>query len=240
MHAMALTAPSNISYGVVCSNPQKLADLFMMFVEKLLMESTGGIRAPEPAPGFEANVVNRPVTQGVSLSNMPFVVFADGFRSKNWTAPMSGTWIPWTRSGGWSISENSFWYDGYRTLAYTSSSGQTLVARIDASPVLTKLANTGTSYTVKYVNVSFLARGRIAVDVSIDGSTWSTAGSGSYGGDGIGYGTYVQYPIKSYINPGAPFYVRFRSTSWLYLDDPIVLYVLDTTGAGGGGGGGIL
>ncbi|MGC8924378.1 MAG: VWA domain-containing protein, partial [Candidatus Micrarchaeia archaeon] len=231
MHAIALTSPSNTSFGVVCSNPQKLADLFMMFVEKLQMESTGGIRAPEPLPEKNTPALassTAPSITGVSLTNMPFVVFADGFRSKNWSAPMLGSWIPWARTSWWYISEWSLQWDGYRTCAYTPYSGQTLIARIDATPVLTKLVNTGTAYTVKYVNVSFLAYGYVAVDVSIDNSTWTEVGSGTYGG------VYVQYPIPlGYINPANPFYLRFRSTGWLYLDDVIVLYVLDTSSGGG-------
>ncbi|MCX8174563.1 MAG: hypothetical protein N3F63_08190, partial [Thermoplasmata archaeon] len=232
MHSISLTNSNNISYGVVTTDSSKLSALFQMFVEKLQLASTGDVTVIEPKPTHTPCAIGKPGIKGISISDMPFVVFADGFRSKNWSAPMLGTWVQWTRTGTWSVNEWNLNFDGYRTCAYTSSSGNTLYTMINASTVLAKLSNTQTAYTINQVNVSFLAYGSMAFDVSTNGSTWTqVVGSTAYNS------VYTRISITSYINPTQPFYIRFRSTSWVYIDDVIVQYVLDTQDASGSGGG---
>ncbi|MEM3567253.1 MAG: hypothetical protein QXS83_01630, partial [Thermoplasmata archaeon] len=237
MHAIALTNTNNISYGVYTRDASKLSALFQMFVEKLQMASAGNITVIEPKPRVSPSSIPKPDIQG-TISDMPFVVFADGFRSWNWSAPNVTTWIPWFVNG-WSYVNATDATGIWWSRAFTTNSGKTLGVRVDAASVLSKLTNTQTTYTVKSVNVSFYAYGSgsgsgtpfMAFEVSSDNITWTTVSSVSSTG-------YQQVNITSNINPSQPFYIRFRSTTNndLYLDDVMVLYVLDTTSGESGGG----
>ncbi len=197
MHAISATSTGHIHYGVVESDAAKLEGLFEMFVRSIVVESTGGIRASD------------------TVSNVPFVVFSDGFRTANWTAVGYGKWSHHTY---WSYTTGDWYY------VSTSYRNAYLETQINPDNYLSTLPG---SYSLDEYEISLAIDGEVRIEVSPDGSTWHTITTVST--DGWEYHKYV-IPL-SYVDGSKPFYLKIinKQSSTTKVDDVIVMTVADYT-----------
>ena len=215
MHAIASTSTGKIAYGVWTADATKLKELFMMFVQSLVEVSTGGIRAADTrALNLKAG----------TISDVPFVIFADGFRSKDWNARGYGNW----QHSGWEYNDGGLSYDGDRTSLLSMVNGDEISIEIHPTETLSKLPGT---YVLKDYRLSFLAYGQrrseLEIQISLDGVNWNTIDSFRP------RGSYYIYSLSSYISSEQAFYLRFLNSGEdgrrLYLDDVMVTAVVDYT-----------
>ncbi len=217
LHSISLTSPSKIHFGVVTSNASALQDLFEMFVQSLLQVSTGGIRAVAPGTftsGYNAFTALRATN---TIKNLPVVVFADSFRSENFSTP--GTpWSSWSSSGATILNYTTFGWD-YHVSAELQWSGSYISHRINPEQILSELPGT---YSLKQYNLTLYVDGKVDIYVSPDGATWNyvdtITSSGRY--------YLVNIPLKD-VNGINPFYLKIIAYYDTIIDDVIVSAYID-------------
>ncbi|MFW5907887.1 MAG: CARDB domain-containing protein [Candidatus Natronoplasma sp.] len=223
MHSIPATSTADIAYGVYESDAAKLQGLFEMFISELMKESQGGLKSVQDR--LERDKYNNNIIQN-TVEDTEFMVFSDGFRTKDWTAPGYGAWS----SSGFEYNDRELEWDGDRTCIKADSNGESVSQTIDPSVMLNEMSG---SYSIKGAYVSFLLEteevgwwdpDQSSLNMRIDGSDVFT-------GMEDDWGDYHKEDISSYVSGEDSFDLEFIHDgdpgADLWLDDVSVTYELD-------------
>ncbi|AGB04867.1 Mg-chelatase subunit ChlD [Aciduliprofundum sp. MAR08-339] len=256
------SSQGRISMGLFENDPVVIQEVFTMFVQLLMQQTTGGLRATPPIGSYK-NDLN--LQGSLTIQGLGAVVFSDGFR--NYTnypgdASTPGFLGKWKESGFTIASTNdgNYYYKGQSDgasdeywVAQTDTSGAYLQHTVYPSKVL-KYHYPGT-YTIKGAEIRFWVGdhgdvggyffypdgSKATINIYIDGQLISSEKFDDSSGNNPEEYFTVQLPVSVYSSGGSfDFKIEISSISGtIGIDDVMVVYYIDytppTSNSGGGG-----
>ncbi len=247
------SSQGRVSMGLFEDDPVAIQQVFQMFIQLLIQQSTGGLRAVSPTSG---SYENSPILgAGVTIKGLGAVVFSDGFRAY---AKVGGTGTPddantpgflgkWKQSG-FTVTSTSNGVDYYKDqslgeddeywVAQTDQGGAYLTHMIYPGDVL-KYHYPG-SYTIQGAEIRFWVGRNMyytkypdaTIDVYANGQLIETINNVLKKADEQYYS--VTIPVSIYTLPSYTINITVESTnSYLAIDDVMVVYYIDYTPPGG-------